>query len=92
MTLGHTDGTLDKALTDTTSGSSIADNHTGHNPGYSGNTGLDGFTGNGGSTIRDDYTFGAITAAASAEPIEGDKSGGVTGDAFPADIIYDASA
>ncbi|MCY4141978.1 MAG: porin [Rhodobacteraceae bacterium] len=66
LTLGNTDGGFDKALSEVGSATSIADDHTGH-AGYNGNSGLDGFTGNGGSILRYDYSLGGVTVSASGE-------------------------
>ena len=73
LTLGDTDGGFDKALTEVGSATSIADNHTSH-PGYNGNSGLDGFTGNGGNILRYDYSLGGITTSVSGEFNSGDSS------------------
>ena len=66
LTLGDTDGAFDKALTEVGSATAIADDHTGH-AGYNGNSGLDGFTGNGGHILRYDYSLGGVTVSASGE-------------------------
>ncbi|MCY4141976.1 MAG: porin [Rhodobacteraceae bacterium] len=66
LTLGNTDGAFDKALTELDAGGALTDDHTGH-PGFNGNSGLDGFTDNGGSILRYDYTIGGITTSISGE-------------------------
>ena len=78
LTLGDTDGGFDKALTEVGSATSIADDHTSH-PGYNGNSGLDGFTGNGGNILRYDYSLGGITASVSGEFNSGDSSNSAIG-------------
>ncbi len=91
LTLGNTDGAFDKALTEVGSATAIADDHTSH-PGYSGNSGHDGFSSHGGAILRYDYSIGGVTASVSAEQTEGDMTGGGTGTAFTADTDYDGSA
>jgi len=64
LTMGDTDGALDWALTESFSGTSIADDHSSH-AGASGNGGLDGTYD--GQIARYDYSFGDFSVAASAE-------------------------
>ena len=78
LTLGNTDGGFDKALTEVGSATSIADDHTSH-PGYNGNSGLDGNTGNGGAILRYDYSLGGVTTSVSAEFGADDSSNSVFG-------------
>ncbi|MCY3872699.1 MAG: porin [Rhodobacteraceae bacterium] len=78
LTLGDTDGAFDKALEEVGKGGSIADDHTSH-PGYNGNGGLDGETGNGGNILRYDYSLGGITVSASGEFGAMDSSNSVVG-------------
>ena len=78
LTLGNTDGAFDKALTEVGSGTAIADDHTSHK-GYNGNSGLDGFTDNGGGILRYDYSLGGITTSASAEFGANDANNSVVG-------------
>ncbi|MCY4137272.1 MAG: porin, partial [Rhodobacteraceae bacterium] len=78
LTLGNTDGGFDKALSEVGSATAIADDHTSH-PGYNGNSGLDGFTGNGGGILRYDYSLGGVTASVSGEFNAGDSSNSAIG-------------
>ncbi|MDE0209561.1 MAG: porin [Boseongicola sp.] len=78
VTLGDTDGAFDKALSEVGSATAIADDHTSH-PGYNGNSGLDGFTGNGGNILRYDYSLGDITTSASMETGADNASNSVIG-------------
>ena len=74
LTLGDTDGAYDKALTEVGSGTSLADDHTGHE-GYDGNVGIDDsyiFLGRGsGPILRYDYTAGNVVASVSAASLTG---------------------
>lgn len=64
LTMGDTDGALDWAMTESFSGTSIADDHSSH-AGANGNGGLDGTYD--GQIARYDYSFGDFSVAASAE-------------------------
>ena len=77
ITMGDTDGALDKALTEVAFLTAIADDHSTH-AGYSGNSALDG-SGDG-QVLRFDYSFDAFTLSVSMEQFDD----GVTSD----DDIY----
>ena len=73
VTLGDTDGALDKVMDETAIGTALTDDHTTH-AGYSGNGGFDGD--NDGQVLRYDYSFGAFSVAASAEQDAVGQGGG----------------
>ena len=78
LTLGDTDGAFDAALDEVGKGGAIADNHTSH-PGYDGNSGLDGSTGNGGNILRYEYGLGTIVTSVSGEFAAADSSDSAMG-------------
>ncbi|MEL6642369.1 MAG: porin [Pseudomonadota bacterium] len=63
LTMGDTDGALDRALNEAIFGGSITDEN--EHAGYNGNAGLDGTYD--GQIVRYDYSFGDVAFAASAE-------------------------
>ncbi|MGB8815351.1 MAG: porin [Paracoccaceae bacterium] len=64
ITMGDTDGGFDWAMSELSTLTSIADDHTSH-AGFSGNGGLDGLLD--GQVMRYEYSFGDFAAAVSAE-------------------------
>lgn len=64
ITMGDTDGAFDWAMTEVSSLTTIADDHSTH-AGFSGNDGLDGW--NDGQVLRYEYSFGDFAFAVSAE-------------------------
>ena len=75
LTMGDTDGAFDWALTETASGTAIADDHTSHD-GYNGNGLADGI-----NTLRYDNTFGDFGVAVSLGNLGGETlTTSITGD------------
>jgi outer membrane protein OmpU len=64
ITMGDTDGAFDWAMTEVSSLTTIADDHSTH-AGFDANSGLDGW--NDGQVLRYEYSFGDFSVAVSAE-------------------------